>query len=63
MAIRTLDTREMLEHFTEDELERMSAFTETPTYERTPEQLLPEEAEETADPSPASGAVTSSRRR
>lgn len=32
----------MYEHLTEDELERMSAFTETPTYERTPEQLLPE---------------------
>lgn len=55
MAVRTLDTGEMLEHFTEDELERMSAFTETPTYERTPEQLLPEDAEETAEPAPPSG--------
>lgn len=36
----------MLEHFTEDEIERMSAFTETPTYERTPEQLLPDDAED-----------------
>lgn len=37
----------MFEHFTEDEIERMSAFTDTPAYERTPEQLLPEDAEET----------------
>jgi hypothetical protein len=36
----------MLEHFTEDEIERMSAFTETPTYERTPEQLLPDDADD-----------------
>lgn len=36
----------MFEHFTEDEIERMSAFTETPPYERTPEQLLPADADE-----------------
>jgi len=36
----------MLEHFTEDEIERMSSFTETPAYERTPEQLLPEDADD-----------------
>jgi hypothetical protein len=35
----------MYEHLTEDELERMSAFTETPTYERNPEQLLPNGAD------------------
>jgi hypothetical protein len=35
----------MLEHFTEDEIERMNAFTETPPYERDPEQLLPDDAE------------------
>ena len=35
----------MLEHFTEDEIERISAFTETPPYERSPEQLLPDDAE------------------
>lgn len=39
----------MLEHFTEDEIERMSAFTETPAYERTPEQLLPDAADESED--------------
>lgn len=36
----------MLEHFTADEIERMSSFSETPTYEREPEQLLPEGADE-----------------
>lgn len=41
----------MLEHFTEEEMERMSAFTETPTYEREPEQLLPEDDEDAADSS------------
>lgn len=39
----------MFEHFSEDEIERMSAFTETPAYKRTPEQLLPEEAREATD--------------
>jgi hypothetical protein len=34
----------MFEHFTEDEVERMHSFRETPPYERTPEQLLPEHA-------------------
>jgi hypothetical protein len=35
----------MLEHFTEEEIERMHAFTETPPYERDPEQLLPDDTE------------------
>jgi len=34
----------MFEHFTREEIERMSDFTETPSYEREPEQLLPEDA-------------------
>jgi hypothetical protein len=37
----------MLEHFTEDELRRMQEFTETPTYKREPEQLLPDQADVT----------------
>lgn len=53
----------MLEHFTEEELERMSAFTETPTYEREPEQLLPEDAEEGGDSSSHPGAEPTTRRR
>lgn len=39
----------MLEHFTDEEIERMSDFTETPTYEREPEQLLPEDADDGED--------------
>jgi hypothetical protein len=39
----------MYEHLTEEELERMSAFRDTPTYERTPEQLLPDGRDETDD--------------
>lgn len=52
----------MLEHFTEEELERMNAFTETPTYEREPEQLLPEDPDEGAD-SPAHPGTEPTRRR
>lgn len=33
----------MPEHITESELERMTEFANTPTYLRTPEQLLPED--------------------
>ncbi len=32
----------MPEHLTEQELERMAEFANTPTYLRKPEQLLPE---------------------
>jgi len=35
----------MPEHITESELERMTGFANTPTYLRTPEQLLPEDAD------------------
>jgi len=35
----------MLDHFTEEELERIQEFTETPTYKREPEQLLPDQAD------------------
>lgn len=35
----------MPEHITENELERMVEFANTPTYLRTPEQLLPEDAD------------------
>lgn len=42
-------TNWMLEHFTEDEIERMSAFTKTPPYEREPEQLLPNNADEESE--------------
>lgn len=58
-----LDTKEMLEHFTEEEMERMSAFTETPSYEREPEQLLPEDDDETADSSSHVGPSAARRRR
>ncbi len=34
----------MLEHFTDDEIDRMNAFRETPTYKRDPTQLLPDDA-------------------
>lgn len=36
----------MPEHLSEDDLERLSKFAETPAYERTPEQLMPGESEE-----------------
>jgi len=32
----------MVQHLSENELERISEFAETPTYRRSPEQLLPE---------------------
>jgi len=51
----------MLEHFTEDEIERMNAFTQTPPYERDPEQLLPEDTE--TDDATEASAETSSRSR
>jgi hypothetical protein len=35
----------MVDHLTDEELERIREFIETPTYERTPEQLLPEQAD------------------
>jgi len=35
----------MPEHLTDQELERMAEFANTPTYLRTPEQLLPEDAD------------------
>jgi len=35
----------MPEHITDSELERMTEFANTPTYLRTPEQLLPEDAD------------------
>jgi len=35
----------MLDHFTDEELKRIQEFTETPTYERDPEQLLPDQAD------------------
>ncbi len=31
----------MVEHLSENELERITEFANTPTYERSPEQLLP----------------------
>lgn len=34
----------MFEHFTQEEIERMNSFRQTPPYERTPEQLLPKHA-------------------
>jgi hypothetical protein len=34
----------MLEHFTDDEIDRMTDFCETPTYKRDPTQLLPDDA-------------------
>lgn len=36
----------MTEHLTEEEKARMAAFSETPAYERDPDQLLPAEAED-----------------
>lgn len=35
----------MPEHFSEDELRRISAFAHRPMYEREPEQLLPDDAD------------------
>jgi hypothetical protein len=32
----------MPEHLSDKELERMKEFAQTPVYERTPEQLLPQ---------------------
>lgn len=32
----------MPEHLTDDEIERMAQFRQTPAYEREPEQLLPD---------------------
>jgi hypothetical protein len=32
----------MVQHLSENELERITEFAETPTYKRSPEQLLPE---------------------
>jgi hypothetical protein len=36
----------MLEHFTDDEIDRMNAFCETPSYKRDPSQLLPEDSDD-----------------
>ena len=36
----------MSQHLSEDELQRMRKFAETPVYERDPEQLLPQEQTE-----------------
>lgn len=47
----------MFEHFTEDEIERMSAFTETPSYERDPEQLLPDDTDSNGGDRDAPGRV------
>jgi hypothetical protein len=33
----------MVEHISEEELQRIQEFVDTPAYEREPEQLLPEE--------------------
>jgi hypothetical protein len=35
----------MVERLTDDEMRRIQNFARTPAYARTPEQLLPEEAE------------------
>lgn len=34
----------MLEHFSDDEVDRMAEFCEMPTYKRDPTQLLPDDA-------------------
>lgn len=39
----------MLEHFTDEEIDRMAAFCETPVYKRDPSQLLPDGCEDEAD--------------
>ena len=36
----------MVQHLSENELERISEFANTPTYKRSPEQLLPESDKE-----------------
>jgi len=36
----------MVEHISEREMERIAEFAETPVYERTPEQLMPESGSE-----------------
>jgi len=36
----------MVEHISEREMERIAEFAETPVYERTPEQLMPEASSE-----------------
>lgn len=36
----------MVEHISEREMERIAEFAETPVYERTPEQLMPEAGSE-----------------
>jgi hypothetical protein len=33
----------MVQHLSDNELERISEFANTPSYKRSPEQLLPEE--------------------
>lgn len=33
----------MVEHISEEELQRIQEFVDTPAYEREPEQLMPEE--------------------
>jgi len=33
----------MPEHLTDEEIERMASFSETPAYKRDPDQLLPED--------------------
>jgi len=32
----------MVQHISESEMERITEFAETPVYERTPEQLMPD---------------------
>jgi len=32
----------MVKHISESEMERITEFAETPVYERTPEQLMPD---------------------
>jgi hypothetical protein len=36
----------MTEHLSEEELERIAEFAATPVYKRSPEQLLPDDADE-----------------
>jgi hypothetical protein len=35
-------TLSMVQHISESEMERITEFAETPVYERTPEQLMPD---------------------
>ena len=46
MPVAALYYGEMLEHITDEERERMAAFSETPAYRREPEQLLPDTDED-----------------